>query len=224
MISSRKKYIAPIIGIAVIIAAVFVAHGCARYAPVPAPPQLRTMLDVTLITRQNLSNDFYYYIVLDASGNVASDGPHENLTGADRAKNWSYYIMYHAGSFNELILTKPQDADLVPTPLDPSSPRYYSASAASNYISISMYLDTIAPTPRNVWFNFITSAYEINDPTREIINPIDYLTPPYFKMRNDHVPTQESSGTQPQISAFTPVGDANKPADIYLWTTKIYQR
>jgi hypothetical protein len=220
-IKQKKFFVHLLVAAAAIIA---IAHGCARYAPVPPTATLRTMLDITLITKQNITSDFYYYIALDATGSTTSDGPHENLSGADRAKNWSYYIVCKNGEFNELLLTRPQDADLVPTPFDASSTRYYSATASGNTINIVMYLDTIAPTTRNVWFNFITSRYEINNQEQENIIPVDYLTPPYFKMATNRYPWQESSSTQSQVSAYTPAADANKPGDIYLWIAKIYQR
>jgi hypothetical protein len=216
-----------------IIAAIFAAaaasvfaftHGCARYAPVPPAPVLHTMLDINLITRAPLSDDFYYYIAMDASGSATTDGPHETLSGVDRAKNWTYYIVYHQGVFSELQLANQNDADALPTPFDNSSPRFYSATASSNSIHIVMYLDGLAPTARQVWFNFITSSYAINDQTQLNIYPVDYLTPPYFNMLSNRFPWQESSSTESQVSQFTPAGDVNKPADIYLWTSYIYQR
>jgi hypothetical protein len=197
--------------------------GCARYAPVPPVIPKRLMLDITLKTAAAFSSDFYYYIVLDTSGSAASDGPHEELSGENRAKNWSYYIVYHSG-FMESAINTVQDIDLNPSPFNLSSSHYYDASAASDTIRVSLYLDTLITTDRTLRFNFITSRDPINSPDRNDIVPVDYLSPPYFSLASNRYPWHATSAGYPQISLHTPPGANEKPADIISWTVDIYQK
>ena len=199
-----------------------VAAGCARYAPEEVVP-VHTMLDIHLTTAEPISNAFHYYIAMDSSGNTASDGPYEDLSGANRVKNWSYYIVYHYGVFEELLLTTAADADQYPTRFDQSSERYYSASASGNTINVILYLDKLAPTQRNVWFNFITSRYAITADLEDI-PPVDYLTPPYFYVDSGRYPWRETSFSNTTISSYTPALEDDQPADIVSWQVDIYQR
>lgn len=197
--------------------------GCARYAPLPPePPPARTLLDIELVTAQPISNDFHYYIVLNAAPG-ATEGPYEVLSGANRAKNWSYYIVYHNGVFEEQLLNSAADADLYPTRFDNTSERYYAAQAAGNTISISMYLDKLVTTRRYVYFNFITSRNAVTDDLEEIL-PVDYLRPPYFRLDSERYPVIQTNLNNASISTYSPSADADKPADIVSWTTTIYSR
>lgn len=202
------------------------AAGCARYAPVaplaPAPPPPRTLLKIELDTSQPISNDFYYYIVMNTAVG-ATEGPYEVLSGADRARNWSYYIVYHNGVFEELTLNSPSDADLFPARFDNTSERYDTAQASGSSISVSLFLDKLVTPPRTVYFNFITSRNAITDDLEEI-PPVDYLLPPYFQMNTGQVPRTVTSSNFATISTHSPAAEADKPADITSWTARIYAR
>lgn len=198
------------------------ASGCARYAPVAAPPS-RTLLDITIQTKAPITSDFFYYIVLDASGNPASDGPHEALSGVQRLQNWTYYIVYNSGGFYELQINNPADRDAIPNLFNASSPRFSIATVNVDTIHIVMYLDQLAPTPRPIWLNFITSTIPVYA-NIDTIQPVDYITPPYFSVPSDQFNSPVTSFQRPQISAHAPSGTGLDPADIVYWSVEVAQR
>jgi hypothetical protein len=195
---------------------------CARYAPVPQAPT-KSVLDITLTFNDRISNDFYYYIVLDASGNPSSDGPHEELSSVNRLKNWSYYIVLDHGYFYELPMTGPIDGDTLPAVFNNSSPRDDTATFASDTIHLSINLDPLAPTPRKIWMNFITSQYPIYANRNDII-PIDYLTPPYFSINSTDINNPVTSFTNQNISGHVPSGQGFQAADLIYWRAAIITR
>lgn len=201
--------------------------GCARYAPEPAPIPTRRIMEITLVTQEPVSSDFQYYIAMNITTNTSATGPSEQLSGTDRARNWTYYIVYdgHDARFKEKVINTSTDIDDIPTFFDESSPKYYSASVSGNRIHIVMYLDALVTSAQSrVWMNFITSRYAIYDPEQDQIDTVDYLYPPYFYFLYSVVPQFISDANYAQISSYSPTGQGEAPANIVDWSISIYSR
>ena len=211
-----KKPSAQII-VAAVLFALPLLTSCARYAPVPAVPVQRQLLDITLKTADPISNDIYYYIVMDTSGNTGSDGPSEIMTDTDRMKNWTYYIVLKNGQFSERAIDQPSDRDLLPAYFTGASPNYYSVSAASDTIHVVMYMENLIPDARRIWFNFITSRNAVTDNVQNI-TAIDYIPRPRFSIQSN---LYNSSVTNLTTLLDHPV-DAGQPkaADIVSWSVR----
>jgi hypothetical protein len=223
----RTQRLISLMGAALLLGALCAVCGCARYAPEPAPVPVRTIMEITLVTQEPVSPDFQYYIAMNITGSATETGPTEQLSGTDRAKNWTYYIVYDGQDmrFKENFITAPDDIDAIPTFFDESSPRYYSATASGNRIHLVVYLDALASTAKpRVWMNFVTSRYAIHDPEQDQIQAVDYLYPPYFYFQYGIVPQLISDANYAQISSYTPAEQGAAPANIVDWSISIYSR
>jgi len=217
-----KKYFGLAAISALLIFFIAAGSGCSRYAPTTvAQPKINTM-DITLKTAAPIADNFYYYIVFDTSNPLSEQGPLPNLSGAERGKNWSYYILLYNRVFSEKIITTPQSIDDQPVLFDFNSPRYYQANFSSDTIHLLLNLDPITTSGSPVAINFITSDTPLT-PTMDYIPALDYLVEPRvaFTPLSGYIITDAMF----QSSSNHTVSDRRYlPADIIHWTVEIYGR
>ncbi len=195
--------------------------GCARYAPVPPPPPKDRILEIRLVTAEPVSPDYYYYIALNTDNDPDVDGPWQYLSGADRAKDWSYYIVLKDGYFSENIIANEEDRDNEPTLFNNTSSRYYYTTVSGTSITVRMLISNFIADNIAIKMNFITSLLPLT-PTDEVIEALDYIKPTFFSVTNRDGELINYTN-YPAVSDHAVAGDDNKAADIVAWYVRIYE-
>ena len=217
-----KKFLKLITHSALFLILIAAVSGCSRYAPTTVvPPKIRTM-EINLQTAAPMANNYYYYIVLDTSNPLSDLGPLQNLSGVDRGKNWSYYILLYNGNLYENLITTPQDIDNQPTAFNTYSTRFYQAIISGDTIDLIINLDTITLTGNPISFNFITSNTPLSPNTNNVI-ALDYLLQPRIAFTPLPGYSVDDSTNQ-SVSSHTVVNQSDLPADIIHWKVDVYDR
>lgn len=212
-----SRIVVGVIALAVVIA----AGGCARYAPVPPPPPKDRILEIRLLTEEVVSDDYYYYIVFNTDNDPDIDGPWPYLSGAERAKNWSYYIVLKDGFFSENIIEDEEDRDDEPTIFNSTSSRYYYTTVSGRSITVRMLVNNFIGDNIEIKMNFITSLLPLT-PTDEAIQALDYIEPPFFGVINRN--NENINYTNyPAVSDYTVDEQEHRAADITEWYIRVYE-
>jgi hypothetical protein len=219
MLKEYRKSIA-YIPLLVVFSAIFA--GCSRFAPTTPQPPKRQIMEITLKTAARVSDNYNYYIAFETANPLSPEGPRPVLSGAERGKNWSYYIRLNNRVFSEKIIANTQSIDEEPMLFNFSSPRYYQASFSSDTIFVALYLDQIDPTDNPISFNFITSELPLT-PTTDFIPAIDYLIQPRITF-TPFTGINASDSLYPLSSSHQVTAQGYQGADIIHWYVDVYER
>jgi hypothetical protein len=215
--SFKNNSISVLFSVCIFLAA---SAGCSRYAPTTPTPPKRTILEITLKTAAPVADNFYYYIAFDTSNPLSPEGPLPILSGAERGKNWTYYIRLYNGAFTEKVVNISHPIDDDPVPFDFNSPRHFQASFSNNTIYVSLYLDKLATGTVPLSFNFITSELPVT-PTQDPIPAIDYLNQPKI-IFTPGISADDS--LYPLQSGHSVSDQYYLPADITHWYIDTYDK
>lgn len=218
----------------ILIALVAFLTGCSRYEHVPKAPTEKRVISIDITTKQPPTADFYYYIAFETETPDGDEiGPRAILEGEDRAEDWTYYILFYDGRFEEKVIITEADRDDIPDLFDNSSERFYSASQTGSTISVEVYIDKIVdPTtgkvfttiPGKILLNFITGTGPISETEEASITVIDNLLTPFLTVQTSPVGYLYESQDFQNIDTLDVAETANQPADIDTWVVVIDEK
>jgi len=179
-------------------------------------------MEITLTAGANIRSDIYYYIVFETANPLSADGPRPILSGAERGKNWSYYIRLYNGVFTEKVISNINSIDEEPDLFNSNSPRFYQAAYSNNTIYVNVFIDQFASATEPLSFNFITSLQPVTA-TQEAIPAIDYLGQPRISF-TPYTGNNARESNYPQTSSHYVADPDYLAADITHWYLNVYEK